>query len=122
MEDSSDVLLACSCLSGLIAFRIWRTQKQTNDAKMGSNLMQVSVIVIESGAFHLPRSRYDPGNFTRVRSIANRCDLSKRAGLCGRKFYDQVASLQHLFGYRKPVVPLLPLISANNVVACRRRP
>ena len=38
--------------SGLIAFRIWRTQKQTRDAKMGSNLIKVSVIVIESGVFH----------------------------------------------------------------------
>jgi hypothetical protein len=53
MENKFDIPSACSCLSGLIAFRIWRTQKQTNDAKMGSNLMQVSVIVIESGAFHL---------------------------------------------------------------------
>ena len=39
--------------SGLIAFRIWRTQKQTRDAKMGSNLIKVSVIVIESGVFHI---------------------------------------------------------------------
>jgi hypothetical protein len=39
--------------TGLIAFRIWRTQRQTNDAKIGSNLMQVSVIVIESGAIYL---------------------------------------------------------------------
>ncbi|KAI0280918.1 hypothetical protein BGY98DRAFT_914040 [Russula aff. rugulosa BPL654] len=39
--------------TGLIAFRIWRTQKQTRDAKMGSNLIQVSVIVIESGAIYL---------------------------------------------------------------------
>jgi hypothetical protein len=39
--------------SGLIAFRIWRTQTQTRDAKMGSNLIKVSVIVIESGAFHI---------------------------------------------------------------------
>ncbi|KAH9963626.1 hypothetical protein BC827DRAFT_1128719 [Russula dissimulans] len=38
--------------TGLIAFRIWWTQKQTRDAKMGSNLTQVSVIVVESGAFH----------------------------------------------------------------------
>ncbi|KAH9990778.1 hypothetical protein BJV77DRAFT_1011183 [Russula vinacea] len=39
--------------TGLIAFRIWRTQRQTSDAKIGSNLMQVSVIVIESGAIYL---------------------------------------------------------------------
>jgi hypothetical protein len=39
--------------SGLIAFRIWRTQQQTRDAKMGSNLIKVSVIVIESGVFHI---------------------------------------------------------------------
>ena len=43
--------------SGLIAFRIWRTQKHTRDAKMGSNLVQVSIIVIESGVFHI--SLYD---------------------------------------------------------------
>jgi hypothetical protein len=68
MEDGSEIPSACPCLSGLIAFRIWRTQKQTNDAghaKMGSNLIQVSIIVIESGAFHLP-PRYNHGNFTRV--------------------------------------------------------
>ena len=43
---------------GLIAFRIWRTQRQTRDAKMGANLSHVSVIVIESGAsktFFYPR-------------------------------------------------------------------
>jgi hypothetical protein len=39
--------------TGLIAFRIWRTQKHTRDAKMGSNLVQVSIIVIESGAIYL---------------------------------------------------------------------
>ncbi|KAF8502711.1 hypothetical protein F5888DRAFT_1114413 [Russula emetica] len=39
--------------TGLIAFRIWRTQKQTRDAKMGSNLIKVSIIVIESGAIYL---------------------------------------------------------------------
>jgi len=31
--------------TGLIAFRIWRTQRQTRDAKMGANLSHVSVIV-----------------------------------------------------------------------------
>ncbi|KAI0299226.1 hypothetical protein BC826DRAFT_64231 [Russula brevipes] len=35
--------------TGLIAFRIWRAQQQTR----GSNLMHVSVIVIESGAIYL---------------------------------------------------------------------
>ncbi|KAH9970118.1 hypothetical protein BGW80DRAFT_1333510 [Lactifluus volemus] len=39
--------------TGLIAFRIWRTQMQTRDAKMGSSLMHVSIIVIESGAVYL---------------------------------------------------------------------
>jgi hypothetical protein len=39
--------------TGLIAFRIWRTQQQTRDVKMGSNLTQVSIIVIESGAIYL---------------------------------------------------------------------
>ncbi|KAI0298786.1 hypothetical protein B0F90DRAFT_1731074 [Multifurca ochricompacta] len=39
--------------TGLIAFRIWRTQRQTRDAKMGSNLIHVSVIVVESGAIYL---------------------------------------------------------------------
>ncbi|KAI9454180.1 hypothetical protein F5148DRAFT_985216 [Russula earlei] len=39
--------------TGLIAFRIWWTQKQTQEAKMGSNLTQVSVIVVESGAIYL---------------------------------------------------------------------
>jgi hypothetical protein len=39
--------------TGLIAFRIWRTQRQTRDAKMGSNLLKVSAIVIESGAIYL---------------------------------------------------------------------
>ena len=54
-----------SALSGLIAFRIWRTQKQTRDAKMGSNLMQVSVIVIESGVFHISLLATTHGNLTR---------------------------------------------------------
>jgi hypothetical protein len=49
--------------SGLIAFRIWRTQKQTRDAKMGSNLIKVSIIVIESGVFHL--SLFSLRNLTR---------------------------------------------------------
>jgi hypothetical protein len=40
-----------SVISGLIAFRIWRTQRQTRDAKMGANLSHVSIIVIESGTF-----------------------------------------------------------------------
>ena len=48
MQDNSDVPSACSRLSGLIAFGIWRTQKQTNEAKMGSNLMRASVIVVGS--------------------------------------------------------------------------
>jgi hypothetical protein len=39
--------------TGLIAFRIWRTQRQTRDAKMGANLSHVSIIVIESGAIYL---------------------------------------------------------------------
>jgi len=39
--------------TGLIAFRIWRTQQQTRDVKMGSSLMHVSAIVIESGAIYL---------------------------------------------------------------------
>ncbi|KAI0299221.1 hypothetical protein BC826DRAFT_64102 [Russula brevipes] len=39
--------------TGLIAFRIWRTQQQTCDPKMGSNLKHVTVIVIESGAIYL---------------------------------------------------------------------
>ncbi len=51
--------------SGLIAFRIWRTQKQTRDAKMGSNLMKVSVIVIESGVFHISLLATTHGNLTR---------------------------------------------------------
>jgi len=46
--------LAVNCVcTGLIAFRIWRTQRQTRDAKMGANLSHVSVIVIESGAIYL---------------------------------------------------------------------
>jgi hypothetical protein len=57
-----------------------------------------------------------------TRVIANRCDLSKRVGLCSRKLYDQVASLQHLFGYGEAIVPLFPLISANSMVARRRHP
>ncbi|KAF8472284.1 hypothetical protein DFH94DRAFT_767863 [Russula ochroleuca] len=84
--------------TGLIAFRIWRTQRQTNDAKIGSNLMQVSVIVIESGAFHLFPLSLRPCEFHTF-VIANRSDLSKRVSMCGRKLHDQVASLQHLFGY-----------------------
>jgi len=39
--------------TGLIAFQIWRTQHQTRDAKMGSNLSHVAVIVVESGAIYL---------------------------------------------------------------------
>jgi hypothetical protein len=42
-----------SVCTGLIAYRIWRTQRQTRDAKMGSNLSHVSIIVIESGAIYL---------------------------------------------------------------------
>ncbi|KAI0271304.1 hypothetical protein BC834DRAFT_435837 [Gloeopeniophorella convolvens] len=37
----------------LIAFRIWWSQRGTRDAKMGSSLSHVSVIVIESGAIYL---------------------------------------------------------------------
>ena len=91
---------------GLIAFRIWRTQRQTSDAKIGSNLMQVSVIVIESGAFHLFRSRSLRPCDIHTCVIANRSDLSKRVSMCSRKLHDQVASLQHLFGCRKPILPL----------------
>jgi len=60
-DDGRDTVLTfhrpALASSGLIAFRIWRTQKQTRDAKMGSNLIQVSVIVIESGVFHIPLLR-----------------------------------------------------------------
>ena len=50
---SSDVFSFLTGLSsGLIAFRIWRTQRQTRDAKMGTNLSHVAIIVVESGTFH----------------------------------------------------------------------
>ncbi|KAF8261168.1 hypothetical protein EI94DRAFT_1833463 [Lactarius quietus] len=49
----SCTLAVNSVCTGLIAFRIWRTQRQTRDAKMGANLTHVSVIVIESGAIYL---------------------------------------------------------------------
>ncbi|KAI9435628.1 hypothetical protein BJY52DRAFT_695884 [Lactarius psammicola] len=49
----SCTLAVNSACTGLIAYRIWRTQRQTRDAKMGSNLSQVSIIVIESGAIYL---------------------------------------------------------------------
>jgi len=40
--------------TGLIAYRIWRTQQQTREAKMGSsNLTKVAIIVVESGAIYL---------------------------------------------------------------------
>ncbi|KAN0127752.1 hypothetical protein V8E53_014412 [Lactarius tabidus] len=35
--------------TGLIAFRIWRTQCQTRNAEMKANLSHISIIVIESG-------------------------------------------------------------------------
>ncbi|KAH9069647.1 hypothetical protein EDB83DRAFT_2373962 [Lactarius deliciosus] len=49
----SCTLAVNSVCTGLIAYRIWRTQRQTRDAKMGSNLTHVSIIVIESGAIYL---------------------------------------------------------------------
>jgi len=49
----SCTLAVNSVCTGLIAFRIWRTQRQTRDAKMGANLSHVSIIVIESGAIYL---------------------------------------------------------------------
>lgn len=49
----SCTLAVNSVCTGLIAYRIWRTQRQTRDAKMGSNLTHVSIIVVESGAIYL---------------------------------------------------------------------
>ncbi|KAI9436014.1 hypothetical protein H4582DRAFT_1815857 [Lactarius indigo] len=62
----SCTLAVNSVCTGLIAYRIWRTQRHTRDAKMGSNLTHVSIIVIESGASKLvfsPRED-EPGVLT----------------------------------------------------------
>jgi hypothetical protein len=85
--------------SGLIALRIWRTQRQTRDAKMGTNLMQVSIVVIESGVFHISlSSRYDARQ-SHTCIIANRCDLPKRISVCSGNLHYQLAYLQYLFGH-----------------------
>ena len=67
-------------VSGLIAYRIWRTQRQTRDAKMGSNLAHVSIIVIESGA--LKQSIFSSDELVSLRlGAGNRCDLPDRVGM-----------------------------------------
>ncbi|KAI0249425.1 hypothetical protein BJV78DRAFT_693838 [Lactifluus subvellereus] len=72
-ERITNAFFACTLAlnalcTGLIAFRIWRTQRQTRDAKMGSNLMHVSVIVVESGAIYLSVLACVVASFT-VRSL-----------------------------------------------------
>ncbi|KAH9979197.1 hypothetical protein BJV74DRAFT_858521 [Russula compacta] len=57
-ERITNAFFACTLsvnavCTGLIAFRIWQTQKQTRDAKLGSNLSHISIIVVESGAIYV---------------------------------------------------------------------
>ena len=59
---SSDLSSPYRAPSGLIAYRIWKTQRQTRDAKMGTNLSHVAIIVVESGTFHTPA--FDYSNLT----------------------------------------------------------
>jgi len=49
--------------TGLIAYRIWKTQRQTRDAKMGSNLSHVAIIVVESGAIYVAVLALEVGTF-----------------------------------------------------------
>jgi hypothetical protein len=105
---------------GLIAFRIWGTQRQTRDAKMGSNLMHVSIIVIESGTFQ--GYSFAEGTGVSHMRYRNRRDLSIRVSLRGGNLYSQVASLQYLLRYRKCYLQPLAFISAHNTVTCRPHP
>lgn len=106
-----------SCvILGLIAFRIWRTQRQTRDAKMGANLSHVSVIVIESGAsktfsFFLARCGLCPHAFV----FTNRCHLPHRIGVQRGRLCAQIQLVQHLPGYGEysPLTPFPSLITAD---------
>ena len=92
-------------ITGLIAFRIWRTQRQTRDAKMGANLTHVSVIVIESGALKTFSPREDQPVSLHFRA-GNRCHLPVRIGMQRGCLRPQIQHVQHLPGYGEH--PLLP--------------
>jgi len=86
--------------SGLIAYRIWLTQRQTRDAKMGSNLSRVSIIVIESGALIFSSGGGARCPYLRL-GAGNRCHLPDRIGMQRVLLCAQIQPIQHLPGYSK---------------------
>lgn len=113
LGPSSDIPFPYRASSGLIAFRIWRTQRQTRDAKMGSNLSHVAVIVIESGTLH--SSAFSSTAANSHVPECNRCSLSHCVSMWGRNFCCQVVPLQHRLGYRESYQLLPSLIPADTL-------
>jgi len=115
---SSDISFPYRASSGLIAFQIWRTQRQTRDAKMGSNLSHVAVIIVESGTFH-------SSAFSTTAAIlhvpeCNRCNLFQCVSMWGRNLCYQVVPLQYRLGYRESY-QLLPSLIPADILSRRPR-
>jgi len=123
LSFSSDLPSPYWASSGLIAYRIWKTQRQTRDAKMGTNLSHVAIIVVESGTFH--SSAFDTTSAISHVPDCNRCDLCRCVSNGGRDFCCALVPLQHILGYREsyqpPSLPSSPLTSSSADLACNRK-